>query len=199
MGALTTSALLVPSERPSSLFVGLLPHHRADLGVSFSLPGWSALFATWRDHRRAVLPAIGSRWCRRKRCAALAGAVSRRARLMLPLRRITAGLASCALYYWLAHGVFFAIASTIATDLVDLKRKAGIAAGCSLGLTVAPSMTGVPSGTFHRPDFELAVKLSLGVVVLGRDRFHRFWPFLVPANRDQSRISRWNSKPNYRC
>ena len=65
----------------------------------------------------------------------------------------------------LAHGVFFAIASTIATDLVEPEKESSAIALVFLGLTVA-LVTGVPLGTFIGQNFGWQ-STFLGVVALG--------------------------------
>ena len=65
----------------------------------------------------------------------------------------------------LAHGVFVAIASTIATDLVDREKESSAIATVFLGLTVA-LVTGVPFGTWVGQTFGWH-STFLGVVALG--------------------------------
>lgn len=65
----------------------------------------------------------------------------------------------------LAHGVFFAIASTIATNLVDRDKESSAIALVFMGLTVA-LVTGVPLGAWIGQSFGWQ-STFLGVVALG--------------------------------
>tara|TARA_R110002020_G_scaffold135469_5_gene302480 strand:- start:2505 stop:3683 length:1179 start_codon:yes stop_codon:yes gene_type:complete len=83
----------------------------------------------------------------------------------------------------LAHGVFFAIASTIATSLVSREKESSAIAMVFMGLTVA-LVTGVPLGTWIGQTFGWQ-STFIGVVALGAIGLIAS-AVLVPSNLPQS-------------
>lgn len=161
--ALTISAFAVGTTE--FVIVGLIPSIAADLGVS--LPSAGLLVSLY-----AVGVTIGA-----PVLTALTGRMPRKTLLLSLLVLFIAGNAFAAFapgynsliaarfLTGLAHGVFFAIASTIATDLVDREKESSAIALVFLGLTVA-LVTGVPLGTWVGQSFGWQ-STFLGVVVLG--------------------------------
>ncbi|ETX28530.1 sugar MFS transporter [Roseivivax isoporae LMG 25204] len=161
--ALTISAFAVGTTE--FVIVGLLPAIAADLGVS--LPDAGLLVSVYALGVTIGAPVL----------TALAGRLPRKTLLLSLLALFVAGNAFAAMapgygslvgarfLTGLAHGVFFAIASTIATDLVDRDRENSAIATVFLGLTVA-LVTGVPLGTWIGQSFGWQATF-LGVVGLG--------------------------------
>lgn len=161
--ALTISAFAVGTTE--FVIVGLIPTIAADLGVS--LPSAGLLVSLYALGVTIGAPVL----------TALAGRLPRKTLLMSLLVLFIAGNAFAAFapgydsliaarfLTGLAHGVFFAIASTIATDLVDREKESSAIALVFLGLTVA-LVTGVPLGTWIGQNFGWQASF-LGVVVLG--------------------------------
>lgn len=161
--ALTISAFAVGTTE--FVIVGLIPTIAADLGVS--LPSAGLLVSLYALGVTIGAPVL----------TALAGRMPRKALLLALLVLFVAGNAFAAFapgynsliaarfLTGLAHGVFFAIASTIATDLVDREKESSAIALVFLGLTVA-LVTGVPLGTWIGQSFGWQ-STFLGVVVLG--------------------------------
>ena len=161
--ALTISAFAVGTTE--FVIVGLIPTMAADLGVS--LPSAGLLVSVYALGVTIGAPVL----------TALAGRVPRKTLLLALLALFIAGNAFAAVapgydsllaarfITGLAHGVFFAIASTIATNLVDRSRESSAIALVFLGLTVA-LVTGVPLGTWIGQLFGWQ-SAFLGVVVLG--------------------------------
>jgi len=175
--ALTISAFAVGTTE--FVIVGLLPTIAADLGVSIPSAGLLvSLYALGVTIGAPVLTAMADR-------------VPRKTLLLLLLGLFTLGnayaafapdygsLVAARFITGLAHGVFFAIASTIATDLVEPEKESSAIALVFLGLTVA-LVTGVPLGTFIGQNFGWQ-STFLGVVVLGVIGFIAS-AILVPAN-----------------
>ncbi|MBD8875084.1 MFS transporter [Roseibium polysiphoniae] len=175
--ALTISAFAVGTTE--FVIVGLLPTIAADLGVSTPSAGLLvSLYALGVTIGAPVLTALADR-------------VPRKTLLLLLLALFTVGNAYAAFapdynslvvarfITGLAHGVFFAIASTIATDLVEPQKESSAIALVFLGLTVA-LVTGVPLGTFIGQNFGWQ-STFLGVVALGVIGFVAS-AVLVPAN-----------------
>lgn len=148
--ALTISAFAVGTTE--FVIVGLLPTIAADLGVSIPSAGLLvSLYALGVTIGAPVLTAMADR-------------VPRKTLLLLLLALFTLGnayaafapdygsLVTARFITGLAHGVFFAIASTIATDLVEPEKESSAIALVFLGLTVA-LVTGVPLGTFIGQNF----------------------------------------------
>lgn len=142
--ALTISAFAVGTTE--FVIVGLIPTIAADLGVS--LPSAGLLVSLYALGVTIGAPVL----------TALAGKLPRKTLLLALLTLFIAGNAFAAVapgygsliaarfITGLAHGVFFAIASTIATDLVEREKESSAIATVFLGLTVA-LVTGVPFGT----------------------------------------------------
>ncbi|WP_022706182.1 MFS transporter [Paracoccus zeaxanthinifaciens] len=161
--ALTISAFAVGTTE--FVIVGLIPTIAADLGVS--LPSAGLLVSLYALGVTIGAPVL----------TALAGRMPRKRLLLSLLVLFIAGNAFAAFApsyealiaarfaTGLAHGVFFAIASTIATDLVDRERESSAIALVFLGLTVA-LVTGVPLGTWIGQAFGWQ-STFLGVVALG--------------------------------
>lgn len=175
--ALTISAFAVGTTE--FVIVGLLPTIAADLGVSIPSAGLLvSLYALGVTIGAPVLTAMADR-------------VPRKTLLLLLLALFTLGnayaafapdynsLVAARFITGLAHGVFFAIASTIATDLVEPEKESSAIALVFLGLTVA-LVTGVPLGTFIGQNFGWQ-STFLGVVALGVIGFIAS-AVLLPAN-----------------
>ena len=161
--ALTISAFAVGTTE--FVIVGLIPTIAADLGVSIPSAGLLvSLYALGVTIGAPVLTALADRMQRKTLLLVL-----------LTLFIIGNAFAAFAPDYGslvvarfitgLAHGVFFAIASTIATDLVEPEKESSAIALVFLGLTVA-LVTGVPLGTFIGQHFGWQ-STFLGVVALG--------------------------------
>ncbi len=161
--ALTISAFAVGTTE--FVIVGLIPTIAADLGVS--LPSAGLLVSLYALGVTIGAPVL----------TALAGKLPRKTLLLALLTLFIAGNAFAAVapgygsliaarfITGLAHGVFFAIASTIATDLVEREKESSAIATVFLGLTVA-LVTGVPIGTWIGQTFGWQ-STFLGVVALG--------------------------------
>ena len=161
--ALTISAFAVGTTE--FVIVGLIPTIAEDLGVS--LPSAGLLVSLYALGVTIGAPVL----------TALASKLPRKTLLLALLTLFIAGNAFAAFapgygsliaarfITGLAHGVFFAIASTIATDLVDREKESSAIATVFLGLTVA-LVTGVPFGTWIGQTFGWQ-STFLGVVGLG--------------------------------
>ncbi|SNT26679.1 MFS transporter [Tropicimonas sediminicola] len=161
--ALTISAFAVGTTE--FVIVGLIPTIAADLGVS--LPSAGLLVSLYALGVTIGAPVL----------TALAGSMPRKRLLLALLALFIAGnafaafapgydsLVAARFITGLAHGVFFAIASTIATDLVDREKESSAIALVFMGLTVA-LVTGVPLGTWIGQTFGWQ-STFLGVVALG--------------------------------
>lgn len=175
--ALTISAFAVGTTE--FVIVGLIPTIAADLGVS--LPSAGLLVSLYALGVTIGAPVL----------TALAGPMPRKTLLLALLVLFTAANAFAAFapdygsliaarfVTGLAHGVFFAIASTIATDLVEREKENSAIATVFLGLTVA-LVTGVPLGTWIGQNFGWQSSF-LGVVALGLIGLAAS-ALLVPAN-----------------
>lgn len=143
--ALTLSAFAIGTTE--FVIVGLLPTIASDLGVA--LPSAGLLVSVY-----ALGVAVGA-----PLLTALTGRLPRKALLLGLMLLFTAGnllawqapgyesLVLARIVTGLAHGVFFSIGSTIATNLVPKEKAASAIATMFTGLTVA-LVTGVPLGTF---------------------------------------------------
>ena len=161
--ALTISAFAVGTTE--FVIVGLLPEIAADLGVS--LPAAGMLVSIYALGVTIGAPVL----------TALAGPLPRKTLLLALLALFVAGNAAAAVapghasllaarfVTGLAHGVFFAIASTMATGLVSRDREGSAIALVFAGLTVA-LVTGVPLGTWIGQAFGWQATF-IGVVGLG--------------------------------
>lgn len=165
------------------VIVGLLPTIAESLGVSLPSVGLLvSLYALGVTIGAPVLTALTGRLPRKTLLLALlalfiAGnafaAVAPGYNSLLAARFITG----------LAHGVFFAIASTIATNLVTRDKESSAIAMVFMGLTVA-LVTGVPLGTWIGQVFGWQGTF-LGVVGLGVIGLIAS-ALLVPANLPQA-------------
>lgn len=165
------------------VIVGLLPTIADSLGVS--LPSAGLLVSLYALGVTIGAPVL----------TALTGRLPRKTLLLALLALFIAGNAFAAVapgynsliaarfITGLAHGVFFAIASTIATNLVARDKESSAIAMVFMGLTVA-LVTGVPLGTWIGQVFGWQ-STFLGVVALGVIGFVAS-AALVPANLPQS-------------
>lgn len=165
------------------VIVGLLPTIAADLGVS--LPSAGLLVSLYALGVTIGAPVL----------TALTGRLPRKTLLLALLVLFIAGNAFAAFapgydsllaarfITGLAHGVFFAIASTIATNLVSRDKESSAIAMVFMGLTVA-LVTGVPLGTWVGQVFGWQ-STFLGVVALGAVGLIAS-AVLVPARLPQS-------------
>lgn len=161
--ALTISAFAVGTTE--FVIVGLIPTIAADLGVS--LPSAGLLVSLYALGVTIGAPVL----------TAVSGSVPRKTLLLTLLILFIVGNAFAAIapgyggliaarfITGLAHGVFFAIASTIATNLVSRDKESSAIALVFLGLTVA-LVTGVPLGTWVGQTWGWQ-STFLGVVALG--------------------------------
>ncbi|MFG6517846.1 MULTISPECIES: MFS transporter [unclassified Sulfitobacter] len=178
--ALTISAFAVGTTE--FVIVGLIPTIAADLGVSLPSAGLLvSLYALGVTIGAPVLTALTARLPRKTLLLSLlvlfiagnAFAAFAPGYSSLIAARFITGL---------AHGVFFAIASTIATGLVSRDKESSAIALVFLGLTVA-LVTGVPLGTWIGQAWGWQATF-LGVVALGLIGLVAS-ALLVPANLPQ--------------
>lgn len=179
--ALTISAFAVGTTE--FVIVGLIPTIADSLGVSLPSAGLLvSLYALGVTIGAPVLTALTGKMPRKSLLLALLtlfiignsfAAVAPGYGSLLAARFITG----------LAHGVFFAIASTIATSLVARDKESSAIAMVFMGLTVA-LVTGVPLGTWIGQSFGWQ-STFLGVVALGLIGLVAS-AALVPANLAQS-------------
>lgn len=179
--ALTISAFAVGTTE--FVIVGLIPTIAESLGVS--LPSAGLLVSLYALGVTIGAPVL----------TALTGRLPRKTLLLGLLVLFIAGNAFAAFapgygsliaarfITGLAHGVFFAIASTIATNLVAREKESSAIAMVFMGLTVA-LVTGVPLGTWIGQSFGWQ-STFLGVVALGLIGLVAS-AALVPANLPQS-------------
>jgi multidrug resistance protein len=190
--ALTISAYAIGTTEFIS--VGILPTVAGDLGISISAAGLIAsVYALGVTFSAPVLTAATGRVERKTLLLGLMGlftagnalaALSPTFEVLLAARVLTA----------FGHGVFFAVGSTIAAELVAPDRRASAIALMFSGLTVA-IVTGVPLGTFIGQQFGWRATFwavaILGVVAMAATAA------LLPANlpkaqpgslRDQIRV-----------
>lgn len=161
--ALTISAFAVGTTE--FVIVGLIPTIAESLGVS--LPSAGLLVSLYALGVTIGAPVL----------TALTGPMPRKTLLLALLALFILGNAFAAFapgygslivarfITGLAHGVFFAIASTIATNLVAREKEGSAIAMVFMGLTVA-LVTGVPLGTWIGQSFGWQ-STFLGVVALG--------------------------------
>ena len=179
--ALTLSAFAIGTTE--FVIVGLVPTIAQDLGVS--LPSAGLLVSLY-----AVGVAIGA-----PLLTALTGRLPRKAVLLSLMALFVVGnlfawqapayesLIIARLLTGLAHGVFFAIGSTMATSLVSKDKEASAIAIMFTGLTVA-LVTGVPLGTWIGQHFGWRATF-LVVSLLGLIAFVGS-AILVPKNLKQA-------------
>ncbi|MCY0094858.1 MFS transporter [Hoeflea ulvae] len=179
--ALTISAFAVGTTE--FVIVGLLPTIAGSLGVS--LPSAGLLVSLYALGVTIGAPVL----------TALTGKLPRKTLLLALLALFIVGnifaafapgygsLVVARFITGLAHGVFFAIASTIATSLVPREKESSAIAMVFMGLTVA-LVTGVPLGTWVGQTFGWQ-STFLGVVGLGVIGLVAS-AVLVPSNLPQS-------------
>ncbi len=179
--ALTLSAFAIGTTE--FVIVGLVPTIAQDLGVSLPSAGLLvSLYAVGVAIGAPVLTALTGRWPRKTVLLSLMAlfvvgnlfAWQAPSYESLIIARILTGL---------AHGVFFAIGSTIATSLVSKDKEASAIAIMFTGLTVA-LVTGVPLGTLIGQNFGWRATF-LVVSLLGLIAFIGS-ALLVPKNLKQS-------------
>ncbi|MBO6827885.1 MAG: MFS transporter [Sneathiella sp.] len=178
--ALTVSAFAVGTTE--FVIVGLLPTIANDLNIS--LPSAGYLVSLYALGVTIGAPLLTS----------LAGNMPRKKLLISLLLLFTGGnlyaafapdfysLTAARFMTGLAHGVFFAIASTIATNLVSKEKESSAIALVFLGLTVA-LVTGVPLGIWIGQAFGWQTTF-IGVVILAVIGLLASL-FLVPNNLKQ--------------
>ena len=178
--ALTLSAFAIGTTE--FVIVGLIPTIAADLHVSLPSAGLLvSLYALGVAIGAPVLTALTGRWKRKSVLLTLMAlfvlgnllAWQAPSYESLILARILTGL---------AHGVFFSIGSTIATNLVAKEKEASAIAIMFTGLTIA-LVTGVPLGTWIGQEFgwraTFLIVSMLGLVALIGSAI------LVPSNLKQ--------------
>lgn len=143
--ALTLSAFAIGTTE--FVIVGLIPTVAADLGVGLPSAGLLvSLYALGVALGAPVLTALTARLPRKHLLLGLM-ALFTLGNLLAWQAPGYASLVAARMLTGLAHGVFFSIASTIATGLVPREKAAAAIATMFTGLTVA-LVTGVPLGTF---------------------------------------------------
>ena len=143
--ALTLSAFAIGTTE--FVIVGLIPTVAADLGVGLPSAGLLvSLYALGVALGAPVLTALTARLPRKHLLLGLM-ALFTLGNLLAWQAPGYASLVAARMLTGVAHGVFFSIASTIATGLVPREKAAAAIATMFTGLTVA-LVTGVPLGTF---------------------------------------------------
>ena len=143
--ALTLSAFAIGTTE--FVIVGLIPTVAADLGVGLPSAGLLvSLYALGVAVGAPVLTALTARLPRKHLLLGLM-ALFTLGNLLAWQAPGYASLVAARMLTGVAHGVFFSIASTIATGLVPREKAAAAIATMFTGLTVA-LVTGVPLGTF---------------------------------------------------
>ncbi len=143
--ALTLSAFAIGTTE--FVIVGLIPTVAADLGVGLPSAGLLvSLYALGVAVGAPVLTALTSRLPRKHLLLGLMALFTFGNLLAWQAPGYTS-LVAARMLTGVAHGVFFSIASTIATGLVPREKAAAAIATMFTGLTVA-LVTGVPLGTF---------------------------------------------------
>ena len=143
--ALTLSAFAIGTTE--FVIVGLIPTVAADLGVGLPSAGLLvSLYALGVALGAPVLTALTARLPRKHLLLGLM-ALFTLGNLLAWQAPGHASLVAARMLTGVAHGVFFSIASTIATGLVPREKAAAAIATMFTGLTVA-LVTGVPLGTF---------------------------------------------------
>lgn len=183
--ALTLSAFAIGTTE--FVIVGLIPTVAADLGVG--LPSAGLLVSLYALGVAIGAPVLTALTARVPRKALLLGlmALFTLGNLLAWQAPGYASLVAARMLTGVAHGVFFSIASTIATGLVPREKAAAAIATMFTGLTVA-LVTGVPLGTFIGQHFGwretfLAVAGLGAVAFLGSLAFvPRALPHAKPAS-----------------
>lgn len=169
------------------VIVGLLPSIAESLNVSITSAGLLVSgYALGVAFGAPILTALTSKMSRKSLLLILmiifiigniTACLSQSFALLLTARIISA----------FAHGVFFSIASTIASELVPENKKASAIALVFTGLTIA-TITGVPFGTYIGQQFGWRATF-FGVFILGIIAFIATL-ILVPKNlKDASHVS----------
>jgi len=175
--ALTLSAFAIGTTE--FVIVGLIPTVAADLGVGLPSAGLLvSLYALGVAIGAPVLTALTARVPRKTLLLALM-ALFALGNLLAWQAPGYASLVAARMLTGVAHGVFFSIASTIATGLVPREKAAAAIATMFTGLTVA-LVTGVPLGTFIGQHFGWR-EAFLAVAGLGAIAFAGSLAF-VPRN-----------------
>ena len=185
--ALTISAFAIGTNE--FIIVGLLTPIGTDLSVTVATAGLLvSLYALAVAFGAPVITGMASRIGRRTLLLSLMGlfvagnvvAAFAPTYELLVLARIITGF---------AHGVFFAIGSTIAVDIVRKERESSAIAIMFAGLTVATA-TGVPLGTYIGQNFGWRTTFW-AIVILGSIGFVSSW-VLIPRDletKEQGSIS----------
>lgn len=165
------------------VIVGLVPTIAHDLAVSLPSAGLLvSLYALGVAVGAPLLTALTGRWNRKAVLLSVMGLFTL-GNLLAWLAPGYGSLIAARVVTGLAHGVFFAIGSTIATSLVSKDKEAGAIALMFTGLTVA-LVTGVPLGTWIGQHFgwraTFLIVSALGLIALVGSAL------LVPANLRQS-------------
>ncbi|MCB1812590.1 MAG: MFS transporter [Candidatus Competibacteraceae bacterium] len=148
--ALTLSAYAIGTTE--FVIVGLVPTIARDLGVTLPSAGLLvSLYALGVAIGAPVLTALTGRWNRKTVLLGLM-ALFIAGNMLAWLAPSYAFLITARVLTGLAHGVFFSIGSTIATNLVSKDKEASAIAIMFTGLTVA-LVTGVPLGTWIGQEF----------------------------------------------
>ena len=134
------------------VIVGLVPTIARDLGVTLPSAGLLvSLYALGVAIGAPVLTALTGRWNRKTVLLGLM-ALFIAGNMLAWLAPSYVFLITARVLTGLAHGVFFSIGSTIATNLVSKDKEASAIAIMFTGLTVA-LVTGVPLGTWIGQEF----------------------------------------------
>lgn len=167
------------------VIVGLLPSIAQNLNVSLTLAGLLVSgYALGVAFGAPIITSLTSKMSRKKLLVYLMiifiigntiAALSPNFSLLLIARIFTA----------FSHGVFFSIASTIASDLVSEDKKASAIALVFTGLTIA-TVTGVPLGTYVGQQFGWRATFW-GVALLGIIALI-FTSILVPKNLKEASV-----------
>ncbi|MGL5335618.1 MAG: MFS transporter, partial [Enterovibrio sp.] len=187
--ALTLSAFAIGTTE--FVIVGLLPTMSCDLNVSLPDAGLLvSLYALGVAVGAPVLTAITGSWNRKNVLLSIM--------FLFVLGNLLAWqapgygtLVSARILTGLAHGVFFSIGSTIATNLVAKEKAASAIAIMFTGLTVA-LVTGVPLGTYIGQNFGWQSTFLI-VALLGAIAFVGS-AFLVPNNLPQPAVAKFSSQ-----
>ena len=148
--ALTLSAYAIGTTE--FVIVGLVPTIARDLGVTLPSAGLLvSLYALGVAIGAPVLTALTGRWNRKTVLLGLM-ALFIAGNMLAWLAPSYVFLITARVLTGLAHGVFFSIGSTIATNLVSKDKEASAIAIMFTGLTVA-LVTGVPLGTWIGQEF----------------------------------------------
>lgn len=180
--ALTLSAFAIGTTE--FVIVGLIPTIASSLNVSLPSAGLLvSLYALGVAIGAPVLTALTGRIPRKQLLLGLM-ALFTLGNLLAWMAPSYEALMAARVLTGLAHGVFFAIGSTIATSLVSREKAASAIALMFTGLTVA-LVTGVPLGTFIGQHFGWQTTF-LAVSLLGVVAFIGSW-ILVPNNIAQQK------------